>query len=197
MALHTQYFALILRPKAPAPSGISITLFETFVLKSHPYPKAVRMTPMTSPSHEFTTRPVRTLPAQTAQAERPLVDHLVLERLREELEDDRGYTRVFVADFVRCLPGRIERLRHALTTGDWAGSFDTVLSLKTSSQMVGAEQLASLAADLEAELRSDATTANLPDALPQLAAAFLAPILRCSTRTRDSLASRYPVPFRR
>ncbi|MFC9773311.1 MULTISPECIES: Hpt domain-containing protein [unclassified Pseudarthrobacter] len=155
------------------------------------------MTPMTSPSQTFRTSPGRTLPDPTAQAERPVVDHLVLERLREELEDDRGYTGIFVADFVRCLPGRIERLRHALTTGDWEGSFDAALSLKTSSQMVGAEQLASLATDLEAELRSDATAANLPVALPQLAAAFLAPILHCSTRTMDSLTSRYPSPSRR
>ncbi|MCY1673824.1 Hpt domain-containing protein [Pseudarthrobacter sp. SL88] len=155
------------------------------------------MTPMTSPSHEFKTPPVRMLPAPTAQAERAVVDHLVLERLKVELEDDRGYTRIFVAEFVRCLPGRIERLRHALTTGDLAASFDAVLSLKTSSQMVGAELLASLAIDLEAELRSNATTANLQDGLPQLAAAFLAPILHCSTRTRDSLTSRYPGPSRR
>jgi len=126
-----------------------------------------------------------------ADAARPLVDRLVLERLKEELEDDgEGYTKVFVANFIACLPRRIERLRLALTTGDWEGSFDAVLSLKTSSQMVGAEQLAFLALKLEAELRSDATLEDVIIALPQQAATFLGPINQCSKRTVYSLKSR-------
>ncbi|MBT2248097.1 Hpt domain-containing protein [Arthrobacter sp. BHU FT2] len=117
-----------------------------------------------------------------------MVDPSVLERLRTELEDCAGYTQVFVANYVRCLPGRVERLRVALTTGDWAGSFDAVLSLKTTSQMVGAELLASLALELEAELRS-AASADPAVALPQIATRFLGPLNRCSTRTIRSLAS--------
>lgn len=106
------------------------------------------------------------------------------------MEDASGYTQVFVANYVRCLPGRVERLRLALTTGDWAGSFDAVLSLKTTSQMVGAELLASLALELEVELRSAAASSDPAVALPQYAARFLGPINRCSTRTIRSLASR-------
>ncbi|KSU79337.1 hypothetical protein GA0061083_0539 [Pseudarthrobacter enclensis] len=144
---------------------------------------------MTSPSPSLPVDGGKPAPPRTALDQPPLVDPSVLERLRTELEDSSGYTRVFVANYVRCLPGRVERLRVSLTTGDWAGSFDAVLSLKTTSQMVGAELLASLALELEAELRS-AASADPTVALPRYAARFLAPINRCSTRTIRSLASR-------
>ncbi|WP_343224946.1 Hpt domain-containing protein [Paenarthrobacter aurescens] len=146
------------------------------------------MTPIQAPSHDLPAS--QEWPAMThpADVQLPLVDQLVLERLREELADDgNGYTSVFVANFIACLPRRIERLRVALTTGDWEGSFDAVLSLKTSSQMVGAEQLAFLALKLEAELRSEATLENVMIALPQQAATYLAPINECSKKTLCSL----------
>ncbi|KQQ90941.1 histidine kinase [Arthrobacter sp. Leaf137] len=127
---------------------------------------------------------------------RPAVDHSVLNRLEEELEDDAGYTPVFVANFIQGLPKRVERLRVALVSGDLAGSFDAVLSLKTSSQMVGAEQLVSLAQQVEAGLRRDAAAVDLAVALPQLAATFLTPITRWSRETVHSLTSRYPGTLR-
>ncbi|CCQ45033.1 putative uncharacterized protein [Pseudarthrobacter siccitolerans] len=148
------------------------------------------MTPITSPFRGSKTPPEKTGITRPADAVPPLVDRLVLERLEEELDDGgEGYTSVFVTNFIACLPRRIERLRLTLTTGDWEGSFDAVLSLKTSSQMVGAEQLALLAMTLEAELRSDATLANLNIALPQQAATFLEAINQCSSRTVHSLTS--------
>ncbi|GKV72808.1 hypothetical protein NCCP2145_21890 [Pseudarthrobacter sp. NCCP-2145] len=112
-----------------------------------------------------------------------LVDRSVLDRLGKELDDDgEGYTRIFVANFITCLPGRIERLRLALTTGDLEAAVDAVLSLKTSSQMVGAERLAVLVMDLEAEMRGEASRSYLM-ALPKLAAAFLGPIALCGSKT--------------
>lgn len=120
-------------------------------------------------------------------APRPLVDQSVLDRLREELEDDEGYCRVFVGNFIECLPQRIGRLRLALTTGDLEGSVDAVLSLKTSSQMVGAERLASLAMDLEGEIRTEVPEADVAVVLPRLAAAFLRPINQCSRQTMHRL----------
>jgi HPt (histidine-containing phosphotransfer) domain-containing protein len=149
------------------------------------------MTPITTPSHELDAPPESSVMAQADGAIRPLVDHLVIERLRKELEDGcDSYTSVFVANFIDCLPHRIQRLRLALTTGDWEGSFDAVLSLKTSSQMVGAEQLAFLAMKLESELRSDATLADVGTALPHQAATFLGPINQCSRETVYSLTRR-------
>jgi HPt (histidine-containing phosphotransfer) domain-containing protein len=116
-------------------------------------------------------------------APRPLVDQSVLDRLREELEDDEGYCSVFVGNFIESLPQRIGRLRLALTTGDLEGSVDAILSLKTSSQMVGAERLAALATDLEGEIRAEAPAADAAVVLPRLAATFLRPINHCSRQT--------------
>ncbi|MGO4236417.1 Hpt domain-containing protein [Pseudarthrobacter sp. YAF2] len=116
-------------------------------------------------------------------APRPLVDPSVLDRLREELEEEEGYSRVFVANFIDYLPERLDKLRLALTTGDLEGSMDAVLSLKTASQMVGAERLAGMAQDLEAEIRAEARHADMSVALPRLAATFLRPITQCSRQT--------------
>jgi HPt (histidine-containing phosphotransfer) domain-containing protein len=120
-------------------------------------------------------------------APRPLVDQSVLDRLREELEEEEGYSRVFVGNFIEYLPQRLARLRLALTTGDLDGSMDAVLSLKTSSQMVGAERLAGLALELENEIRAEARHADMTVALPRLAAAYLRPITQCSRQTTHRL----------
>lgn len=139
-------------------------------------------------SHHQTRQEEREAPVDRDVAVRPadaarLVDRSVLDRLGKELDDDgEGYTRIFVANFITCLPGRIERLRLALTTGDLEAAVDAVLSLKTSSQMVGAERLASLAMDLETEVRGKASRSDMM-ALPKLAAAFLGPIARCGSQT--------------
>ncbi|TLM81495.1 Hpt domain-containing protein [Pseudarthrobacter sp. NamE2] len=120
-------------------------------------------------------------------APRPLVDQSVLDRLRQELEEDEGYCKVFVGNFIECLPQRIGRLRLALTTGDLEDSVDAVLSLKTSSQMVGAERLAGLALDLEKEIRTEARQADVAVVLPKLAATYLRPINQCSRQTMHRL----------
>ena len=113
----------------------------------------------------------------------PLLDPSVLERLREELEDDEGVWKVFVQNFIAQLPERNEKLRQALTTGDVTGAMDAVLSLKTSSEMVGAERLAGLAINLEQALRYEILNADPAVALPHLAAAHLRRINQCSRQT--------------
>lgn len=139
-------------------------------------------------SHHQTRQDERGAPANRAVAARPadaarLVDRSVLDRLGKELDDGgEGYTKTFVANFITCLPGRIERLRLALTTGDLEAAADAVLSLRTSGQMVGAERLALLVMDLEAEMRGGASRSDTM-ALPKLAAAFLGPIALCGSQT--------------
>jgi HPt (histidine-containing phosphotransfer) domain-containing protein len=118
---------------------------------------------------------------------RPLVDQSVLDRLLEELDQDEGYFTVFVGKFVELLPVRIGKLRLALTTGDLDGAVDAVLSLKTSSQMVGAERLAALAMDLEAAIRNESQQGDVAVALPRLAATYLKPIDQCSRQTLHRL----------
>lgn len=120
---------------------------------------------------------------------RPLVDQAVLDRLKEELEGDEGYCRVFVGNFIEYLQHRIGRLRLALTTGDLEGSVDAVLSLKTASLMVGAERLAALAMELEGEIRAGALKSDATVLLPRLAVAFLNPINHCSRQTLHRLQS--------
>jgi HPt (histidine-containing phosphotransfer) domain-containing protein len=116
----------------------------------------------------------------------PLLDSTVLDRLRAELEVDDGVWTAFVHNFLALLPRRTERLRTALTTGDLPGALDAVLSLKTSSQMVGAERLGELAFDLERSIRLDARAE--PDrVLPRLAADHLRTIKKCEQQTADLL----------
>ena len=117
----------------------------------------------------------------------PLLDSSVLLRLREELDGDEGVWKVFIQNFVAHLPARTEKLRLALTTGDSTGAMVAVLSLKTSSQMVGAERLAGLAMALEGEIRSEAYAADVTVVLPRLAASFLRPIDQCSRQTMHRL----------
>ncbi|MBT2533068.1 Hpt domain-containing protein [Arthrobacter sp. ISL-48] len=118
---------------------------------------------------------------------RPLVDQSVLDRLLEELDQDEGYFTVFVGKFIELLPARIGKLRLALTTGDLDGTVDAVLSLKTSSQMVGAERLAGLAMDLEGAIRNESQLGDPTVGLPRLAAMYLKPIDHCSKQTLHRL----------
>jgi HPt (histidine-containing phosphotransfer) domain-containing protein len=116
----------------------------------------------------------------------PLINRAVLERLREDL-DEYEVWRVFVQNFINALPLRIEKLRAALTTGDAVGARDAVLSLKTASQMVGAERLAALTLDLEAAQREALRIANPGRALPPLAVDYLYRIKQRAGQTSDAL----------
>jgi len=116
----------------------------------------------------------------------PLLDHAVLDRLREDLREYEVW-RVFVQNFIAALPRRIEKLRAALTTGDADGAMDAVLSLKTASQMVGAERLAALAMELEAAQRESIRVADPVVALPGLAVTYLHQIKQRAGQTSYAL----------
>lgn len=120
----------------------------------------------------------------------PLLDPSVLDRLRADVDDDEAIWKVFVQNFITQLPDRTEKLRLTLTTGDLGGAIDAVLSLKTSSQMVGAQRLANLALDLERSLREDESRADPAVVLPHLAAAHLRRIKQCSRQTTYALQAR-------
>ncbi len=117
----------------------------------------------------------------------PLLNQGALDRLREEVDDDEEVWQVFVRNFIDQLPVRTEKLRAALTTGDKNGTLDALLSLKTASQMVGAERLSDLALDLERSVRIDTRHADPGNVLPRLAATNLKPIIKCSQQTADLL----------
>ncbi len=115
----------------------------------------------------------------------PLLDPAALEMLRADLDDEVAW-KIFVQNFLARLQPRVQRIRLTLTTRDRAGAMDAVLSLKTSSQMVGAERLANLALELEGKLRAEAR-ADSGDVLPGLEADHLGPIKRCAEQTRHLL----------
>ncbi|QCO97169.1 Hpt domain-containing protein [Arthrobacter sp. 24S4-2] len=84
---------------------------------------------------------------------RTYVDPSVLQTLRCELEPDAEYCTVFVNSYIQQLPRRLDRLRLAVETMDMDAAMDAVLSVKTSSMMVGAAYLSTLADELETILR--------------------------------------------
>ncbi|MET1086975.1 MAG: Hpt domain-containing protein [Arthrobacter sp.] len=112
----------------------------------------------------------------------PFLDRTVLDRLRADLEDDERVWKALVQSFVERLPLRVERLRAALSTGDFPGALDAVGSLRTSSQRLGGERLADLAQGLQVELHKS-PSAEHANILPQLAEAHLEPLRTCGRRT--------------
>ena len=82
----------------------------------------------------------------------PLVDPAALQDLGVQL-DSPAVAKGFARDYTRMWDQRYRALAAALERGDLAGSMDAVLSLKTSSAMVGGLRLAQLAGELEGALR--------------------------------------------
>lgn len=80
----------------------------------------------------------------------PIVDHAVLAELRAEL--DAGIYHGFITDYIGLLPRRLTRLEQAVQSMDGDAATDAIISLKTSSLMVGAVRLAALAVDFESRL---------------------------------------------
>ncbi|MEW1810200.1 Hpt domain-containing protein [Pseudarthrobacter phenanthrenivorans] len=117
------------------------------------------------------------------------VDPAVLSRLRGELDDDEGWF-LFIQRFIAQLPFRVRKLSTGLLTGDHGLAMDAVLSLKISSQMVGAARLAGMAWDLQRCVEA-AGQDHGPDracfVLRKLAALHLVPISACADETAVSL----------
>lgn len=78
----------------------------------------------------------------------PVLDIDVLGRLEEQLGDP-DMLRGFIRGYESTLDQRVERLHRALSTQDHDDWMDAILSLKTSSAMVGAEALSQLALQLQ------------------------------------------------
>jgi HPt (histidine-containing phosphotransfer) domain-containing protein len=83
----------------------------------------------------------------------PLVDPAALQDLGAQL-DSPAVAKGFARDYTKMWDQRYQTLASALERGDLARSMDAVLSLKTSSAMVGGLRLAQLAGELENALRA-------------------------------------------
>lgn len=91
----------------------------------------------------------------------PLVDHTTLQELGSQLESP-AVAKGFARDYTNMWDRRYHSLASSLDSGDDAAALDAVLSLKTSSAMVGGVRLAELAKELEEAIRvRDAGLARL------------------------------------
>jgi hypothetical protein len=99
------------------------------------------------------TAAVPAVPVPGGPAAPPLVDPAALQDLGAQLENP-AVAKGFARDYTRMWDQRYRSLSSALERGDLAGSMDAVLSLKTSSTMVGGLRLAQLAGELENALRA-------------------------------------------
>jgi len=95
-----------------------------------------------------------------------LVDPTVLTELQAELGGDPTIISTFVGNYVELLPWRVDRLHHALEKVDIEDAMDAVLSLKTSSHMVGAICMSRLATELEISIRLLPNAAHLDELHP-------------------------------
>lgn len=95
-----------------------------------------------------------------------LVDPTVLTELQAELGGDRSIVTRFVRNYIDLLPWRVGRLHHALNNLDIEDAMDAVLSLKTSSHMVGAICMRRLATELEISIRLLPNAGHLQELRP-------------------------------
>ena len=79
---------------------------------------------------------------------RPILDLAEFQLLEDQVGDPR-IARIFASDFAKLWPTRYGNLAAAVERGDEAAALDTILSLRTSSAMVGGIRLSVLAAILE------------------------------------------------
>lgn len=111
----------------------------------------------------------------------PLVDPAALQDLGAQLESPSA-AKGFARDYARMWDQRYNCLASALDRRDQAGSLEAVLSLKTSSAMVGGVQLARLAGELEDAVRGGDM---------ERASSLLAEVAESGSETVDELQYSY------
>lgn len=112
----------------------------------------------------------------------PLISPPVIRQLEVDL-GERGPFLAFIRSFTDMWPSRFQRLSGAVHSGDTTVTVDALLSLQTSSGMIGASRLAELCLELDNELRL-----NIPTA-----AEILVDIHICGDATTELLRTDYLV----
>lgn len=104
----------------------------------------------------------------------PVLDPRCVRDLGEELDSPAG-AHAFLGAYLEMLPDRLAKVRNAVWAADDETAMDRALSLKVTSTMVGALQLAALAEAMEALIcRGDWAAAEpLLDVLAPAVAAVL------------------------
>lgn len=153
----------------------------------YPWTVPIHSTPSGPGQHQDSgTAPPRSeaVPATGAPGKAaPLLVPAVLEDMRSDFDDPAVVNR-FAHDFCSTLGGKIDRLDVRLRGGDAMGAADAVLSVTTSSAMVGAVRLTQAALRMQRLIAAD----DLDEALHSL------PLLRaCAADTVAALGRSYPV----
>ena len=125
--------------------------------------------------------PAKGSPWMPTASGRPILDLAEFQLLEDQVGDPRT-ARIFASDFARLWRVRYETLAAAVERGDAAAALDTILSLRTSSAMVGGVRLSVLAAHLEEHILNG----ELRDARP-----LLNDIADCGQRTVKELRESY------
>jgi hypothetical protein len=108
-------------------------------------------------------------------------------RLARDLVGDLPSCVRFVDDFVAALGGRIARIQRAVDLGDLDDALASLLSLSTSSAMIGAAMLSEAARDLHAEASlSHALPGRAADRLERIGVASCAELSRLTAAWRVS-----------
>ncbi|WP_092340312.1 Hpt domain-containing protein [Cryobacterium flavum] len=84
----------------------------------------------------------------------PLVDPASLQRLRRDLGGDEAVQNRFVNDFLALWHSRESRLRTALASADLEEADVVLLSIRSSSRMLGAVRLENTAGRLQSTLKN-------------------------------------------
>ncbi|MHC6221943.1 Hpt domain-containing protein [Arthrobacter sp. MMS24-S77] len=132
------------------------------------------------PSHAGSAGDSNRLPTDRL-AEHPILDLAEFQLLEDQM-DNPLIARTFAGDFAKLWERRYEILAAAVERCDAAASLDAILSLRTSSTMVGGVRLALLAARLEEHIRNG----DLRDTQPLLNA-----IAECGRATVHELKDSY------
>jgi HPt (histidine-containing phosphotransfer) domain-containing protein len=120
---------------------------------------------------------------------RPLLDYPTLARLLADLDGDHERWRAFIGAYLAQLPAWTQRVHDTLLVGDLDGATDAVLSLRASSPMAGATQLAFLAHDLQRSVNEARRFAEPAGTLRLLGSAKTEPVARCARLTAGQLES--------
>lgn len=114
-------------------------------------------------------------------AEHPILDLAEFQHLEDQV-DNPLIARTFAGDFARLWRMRYEIIAGAVGRGDAPAALDAILSLRTSSTMVGGVRLAQLAAQLERHIRNG----DLREAQP-----LLSDVAECGHATVQELKDSY------
>lgn len=91
----------------------------------------------------------------------PLIDDSALSDLLLALDNDTDAVVHFVSSFVEQWPDRVRRIVDRIRAHDVVGGVTAVMSIRVSSQMIGATRLTSLSTQLEQIVRTEDYAAGL------------------------------------